>query len=174
MPTACYKNRVDVAALVISFLALAVSGYFAWQAVKLSRQANASRVLIDLFTEHRSERLAKARHFVHNELRPYDPRDGLDALPPDKRALVQDLAWYYDNLGVLVHHKVVDIKPISGYLGGSVLDVWPKLKPFIDAEREKRRVAGTAHPGRWQIYFEILHQRVQKQPPEKVLPPPSR
>lgn len=162
--------EAETAALGISILALIVPSIFAYKAVQAARQANTTRVLIDLFTEHRSDRLAEARHFIHHELDAYDPRDGLASLPEEKRQLVRDLAWYYDNLGVLIHHKIVDLEPVSGYLGGSVLDVWSKLGPFIVGEREKRRLAGTAEPDRWQVYFETLHAAIEKTPPEKVLP----
>ncbi|MFD6104114.1 hypothetical protein ACFWFQ_15770 [Nocardia salmonicida] len=159
---------MEIAAVIVSVLALCVSGTISLRALRISRHQNETRILIDLFTEHRSPHLAEARVFVHDQLRLFNPAQGFEAIPPDKRNMVRDLGWFYDNLGVLVHHDVVDLAPISGYLGGSVLDIWPKMKPFVLAEREKRRIAGTTDPTRWQAYFEMLHDRISKHPPEQA------
>lgn len=159
---------MEIAAVVVSVLALCVSGTISLRALRISRHQNETRILIELFTEHRSPHLAAARVYVHEQLRQFNPAEGLEAIPADKRDMVRDLAWFYDNLGVLVHHDVVDLAPISGYLGGSVLDVWPKMRPFVLAEREKRRIAGTTDPTRWQAYFEMLHDRISKLPPEQA------
>lgn len=72
-----------------------------------------TKVLIDMFNEHRSEHLASARTAGHTRLKECDPKQVLAGLLDD----IRDLAWFYDNLGRLVHHGVVDIEPVSGYLG---------------------------------------------------------
>jgi hypothetical protein len=76
--------------------------------------------------------------------------------------------WYYDNLGALVAHKIVDIEPIAGYLGGSVVDMWTALEPLVRAERNLRLSA--SDPARWQLYFEHLALHVHKVPPAKSRP----
>jgi hypothetical protein len=133
----------------------------------LARHSDSMPVLVDLFREHRSARLAAAREFVHVELPKHDVSAGLIGLPEDERILVRDLAWYYDNLGALVAHGVVDIAPVSGYLGGAVLKVWEDLHPLVEAERGKRVDRG-ADPQRWQIYFENLYHLVKAEPPQRA------
>lgn len=56
---------MEVFALVVSFLALLVSVATSFRQLRLARHANAVPVLVDLFREHRSERLAQAREFVY-------------------------------------------------------------------------------------------------------------
>jgi hypothetical protein len=48
------------------------------------------------------------------------------------------------------------IEPVSGHLRGSVLDLWPKYFPLVQAERRKREASGTVEAARWQVYFELL------------------
>ena len=156
---------MQVAALVLSIIALVVSLLTGTRQLLLARQANSMRVLVDMFKEHRDEHLAMARHFVFSELADYDVEDGLASLPEDKRQLVRDLSWYYDNIGALVAHNVVDIEPVSGYLGGALTEVWHKMRPLVDAERNKRAAAGFIDPNRPEAYFEILYERVQRCPP---------
>ncbi|QQM38060.1 hypothetical protein [Streptomyces liliifuscus] len=109
---------VGVAALMVSVVALGVSGWASLRQLRLAQHANTLPVLVDLFREHRSVRLAGARQFVHERLPGCDLSAGLDGVPEAERELVRELAWFYDNLGALVAHGVVDIEPVSGYLGG--------------------------------------------------------
>lgn len=155
-----------LAAVIISIVAVVTSVIYGWRALRFARHSNTMPVLIELFREHRSERLADARRFVYSDLHKCDLSLGLDGLPEDKKALVRDLAWFYDNLGTLVAHGVIDIAPVSGYLGQSVLLYWEKMQPLIQAEREKRR--DSYDPGRWQIYFENLYHLIREQSPEKA------
>jgi len=122
---------MEVAALVLSLVALVVSGAVSWRQLRLAQHANTLPVLVDLFREHRSVDLARARQFVHEELPGCDVSAGLGGLPEGSRDLVRELAWFYDNLGALVAHGVIDIAPVFGYLGGSVISVWESLEPVV-------------------------------------------
>lgn len=155
-----------LAAVIISILAVMTSVILGWKALTLARHSNTMPVLIDLFREHRSERLGDARHFVYFDLPKCDLSRGMDGLPDDKKSLVRELAWFYDNLGTLVTHGVIDIEPVSGYLGQSVLVYWERMQSLIQAERKKRQ--GQYDQERWQIYFENLYHLIRELPPEKA------
>lgn len=158
-----------LAAVIISIVAVMTSVILGQRALKLARHSNIMPVLIDLFREHRSDRLADARHFVYYDLPKCDVSLGIDGLPDDKKSLVRDLARFYDNLGALVTHGIIDIEPVSGYLGQSVLVYWERMQPLVQTERHKRQ--GQYDPERWQIYFENLYQLIREQPLKKLARP---
>ncbi|WP_329134933.1 hypothetical protein OG552_20310 [Streptomyces sp. NBC_01476] len=158
---------MNTAALVLSIVAVVVSVVVSLRQITLARHSNALPVVIDLFREHRSDHLTTARAFVYRELPAYDLSQGLDALPEEKQRLVRDLAWFYDNLGALVAHNLVDVEPVSGYLGGSVILIWEKMEPLVRGERVKRDPANQ-DPIRWQVYFENLYHLVKETPPSKA------
>ena len=155
-----------LSAVIISIVAVATSVILGGRTLTLARHSNAMPVLIDLLREHRSKRLADARQFVYFDLSKCDLSLGLGGLPEDKKALVRDLGWFYDNLGALVAHGVIDIAPVSGYMGQSVLLNWEKMQPLIKAERKKRQ--DSYDPERWQVYFENLYHLIREQSPEKA------
>lgn len=159
---------MEIAALVVSVLALGVSGAVSLRQLRLTEHANTLPVVVDLFREHRSVRLARARTFVHEELPECDLSLGLAGLPEEGRDLVRELAWYYDNLGALVAHGVVDIEPVSGYLGGSVISVWEHMEPLVAVERARRGQSALPDPNRWQEYFENLYHLVRETPAEQA------
>ncbi|WP_189132607.1 GntR family transcriptional regulator [Wenjunlia tyrosinilytica] len=92
---ACTQEAfMNIAALALSVIALIVALYTSYRQRQLSRHANSISVLVDLFREHRGERMAEAREFVYKELPSYDPSSGLASLPKEKQALVRELAWF--------------------------------------------------------------------------------
>lgn len=157
-------------ALGVSILALLVSIGSVAAAVrqlKLARDTNSMPVLIEMFREHRSAYLADAREYVRTSLSGRDLSHGLASIPKARRQKqVRDLLWFYDNIGVMVVHEIVDIEIVSGYLGGSALAIWKELRPMIEAERQRRRDAGDPDPERWQDYFERLTVAIASSPPE--------
>lgn len=159
---------MEIAAVVVSLAALAVSSFASLRQLRLAEHANTMPVLVDLFREHRSVQLARARQVVYEQLPACDLSAGLEGLPESERHLVRELAWFYDNLGALVAHGVVDIEPVSGYLGGSVISVWERMAPLVQAERAKRAANNLPDPNRWQEYFENLYHLVREIPPEQA------
>jgi hypothetical protein len=157
---------MTAAALIVSLVALALSGWSSIRQLGLARHANSLPTLVELFKEHRTNELADARHFVCSRLPSIDVSDGLAALDESDQQLVRALGWYYDNLGVLVAHGVVPVAPVAGYLGGSLIECWERMEPLVQAERAKR--AQMTDPTRWQEYFENLYLLVEKETPAKA------
>ncbi|MFF0366949.1 hypothetical protein [Micromonospora sp. NPDC005087] len=154
---------MEQAALAISIIAVALSGLIGWRALTLARHANAVPTLVDLFAEHRGAHLSRARRFVYRELSSFDLTKGLDGLPDEAREMVRELGCFYDNLGALVAHGIVDVHAVSGYLGGSIVPVWEAMLPLVEAERATRTVHYDRE--RWQAYFQNLYLLVKEQPP---------
>lgn len=132
-------------------MALGVSGLVSVRQLSLTEHTNTLPVLVDLFREHRSMRLALAREVVFEQLPAWDLSTGMEGLPEAERNLIRELALFYDNLGALVTHGVVDIGPVSGYLGGSVISVWERMEPLVRAERAKRAQNALPDPNRWSL-----------------------
>ncbi|MEU0646128.1 DUF4760 domain-containing protein [Streptomyces umbrinus] len=159
---------MEIAALMVSVVALGVSGFVSVRQLRLTEHTNTLPVLVDLFREHRSMRMARAREVVFEQLPGWDLSAGMEGLPEAERNLIRELAWFYDNLGALVTHGVVDIEPVSGYLGGSVISVWEGMEPLVRVERSKRAQNALPDPNRWQGYFENLYHLVCKVPPPQA------
>lgn len=162
-----FSNVVAVLALFVSLAAAAGGYYFGRRQTVTARQANQIPALVDLFREHRSESLARTREFVcGDDLTECDLSEGLAGLPQEMQVPVRELMWFYDNLGALVAHGIVDREPVAGYLGGSVLVCWTRLAPLVRAERDRRRPFPDS--GRWQEYFENLNKLVYEYGPERA------
>jgi hypothetical protein len=148
---------MQIAALTISIVAMLVSVVAVRRQIQLSRHSNSIPMLVDLFREHRGDYLARVRHLVIHELSTDDLRAGLAGLPEDQRQQVRDLVWYYDNLGAFVVHRIVDAALVAGYMGGSIIDVWEKLLPLVEADRVNRATIGRTDHKHWLEYFEYLY-----------------
>jgi hypothetical protein len=102
---------------------------------------------------------------VYQELSDFDLAAGLSALPADQRELIRELTCYYDNLGALVAHGVVDVDIVAGYLGSAIVSVWETASPLIKAERTHRNQVTYDHQ-RWQLYYENLYHLIRTRTPD--------
>jgi len=159
---------VDVAALIVAIAAVAVATVSAVIAVfsvryakgqlEQARVANALPTAIELFREFRAMR--ESRHLALSQL-PSTPVP-MNQLPRD----VIDLAHLLDNIGMLVAEDLVSAELVAGYMGNSVIALWDKLGPSIEADRKRRRDAGESDA--YQEYFEYLARRMEEVDPTKV------
>ncbi|MEV6196255.1 hypothetical protein AB0M19_28105 [Streptomyces sp. NPDC051920] len=142
-----------VAALALSFLALLISAATAYRQLTLMRGANILPIVLESFGETRTQEWTVCREYINERLATeHDPRGGLVGLPEPIKHQVRKVAFFFDDLGKLVAHRVVDEDLILGAYGGSVLAMWRALAPYIAAQREIDG-AGTA------VYFEDLARR---------------
>ena len=97
------------------------AGHRSARVITRSGGANALPVLIDVLREHRCLKHAKARQFIDWDLDCVSMTQicGFGGLPLDVRDDIRDLAWFDDQLGVLVAHEIVEVAPISTF-GGAV------------------------------------------------------
>jgi hypothetical protein len=71
-----------------------------------------------------------------------------------------------DNIGMLVVEELVRPELIAGFIGTSVVDLWVRLRPSIEAERQIRRNRGESDA--YQLYFEHLAVTMRQVDPAKV------
>jgi hypothetical protein len=162
-------GAVGAVASWLAVLVAVVVGLAVLRQVRLMRDQNAMQVLVQVFEKHQS-RLSAARTYVFMTVRliPTDELHtrGIEAIDPKWRDEVVHLAWFYDHVGLLVSHGVVDLEPISGYMGDTVIRNWRILEPLIMAERRRRRDG--IDDLRWQRYFENLYQLILDCPPSQA------
>jgi hypothetical protein len=83
----------DSITLVLSIVALAVSGFLAFRQNMLQKLTNNAPALVDLLSQFRSSAVHEGFEFVCTELDRYEPEKGLSGLPPDVRYKVYDVCY---------------------------------------------------------------------------------
>ncbi|GAA2523345.1 DUF4760 domain-containing protein [Winogradskya humida] len=162
---------LSLSSLVVSILALAVSGGVAVRQLVRMRHSNMLPVALDLFREFRTPHFRdNMRYIVEDLWTEHPPGDdtGILDLPDDDRARVVPVVSYFNNVGVLVANGVVDASTVRSFMGGSVLRAWDRAAPYLRTERRHR-----ADPS-YNAYFEHLAARCIATPPaanlERVAP----
>ncbi|CAL9647151.1 DUF4760 domain-containing protein [Streptomyces sp. enrichment culture] len=152
----------NAAALAISIFSLLVSGVIAWRQLRSSQGANVLSIILDGFQETRTAEFSESIEYVLYHLTSAHPeRISYVDLPEPAKQHVRRIGLFYDDLGKLVAHGLVDERLVIGSYGRSVLRAWAVLFPYVRAEREKHR--RLAMP-----YFEDLAFRASKRSPEDV------
>ena len=153
---------LSVSSLVVSILALVVSGGVAVRQLTRLRHSNMLPVAVDLFREFRTPEFRAAMRYLTGTLwSEHPPGDdvGVLDLPDDVRARVVPVVSYFNNVGVLVANDVIDDATVRGFMSGSVLRAWDRTAPYIRVERSRR-----ADPT-YNAYFEHLAARCIAAPP---------
>ncbi|AGL18828.1 DUF4760 domain-containing protein [Actinoplanes sp. N902-109] len=155
------STLLSLSSLVVSVLALVVSGGVAVRQLVRMRHSNMLPVALDLFREFRTEQFrADMRYLVERLWTDWPPGGtGVLDLPDEPRARVVRVASYFNNVGVLVANGVVDERMVRGFMGQSVLRAWDRVAPFLRVERTRR-----SDPA-YNAYFEHLAARSIAVPP---------
>lgn len=156
------ETLVNLAAIVISVVSLAVSGLLAIRQNRTAAAGYALPVVLEIFDQFRTQEFFDARQYVFDRLnKDFDPPVAYSDLPEQARAKVRIVAGRYDDLGKLVAHGIVGEELIIGSNGTSIRRVWESVAPFVLDERRK---AGTQT---WR-YLEDLACRANRTPPSAI------
>ena len=155
--------------LVLNLLALAVSGgafatsiVTARRQLKLANDSNVLPIIIDVFKETRTPEFSQSMEYIRDQLSViHQPNDGYRNLPEEVKGHIRRVGLFYDDVGKLVAHEVVDERLILGAYGRAIVRTWEKLAPFVYAERER-------HRNLTMTYFEDLACRAKSVPMQDV------
>ncbi|CAL9305253.1 hypothetical protein SUDANB51_04319 [Streptomyces sp. enrichment culture] len=162
--------------LLVSVIALVTSAGLAWGQLTSHRKSTVLAMILEGFRDTRGDEYLASVEYVlyrltveHPEPVPYLQ------LPEETRRHVQRVGLFYNDLGKLVAHGLVDESLIIGAYGGSLLRAWNLMAPYVYLERQEHQRS----PMR---YFEDLAWRVSSRRPEdvyrklglRVLPPSNR
>jgi hypothetical protein len=132
---------VSVASAVIAFGALVVSTLVSVQQVRQMRRQNLLPVVNDAFKEARTQEWFEARDWIlHHLPQEHSADSGVSGLPPAAQDKVRSAGFFYDHLGVVVHHEIVKEDLVIGSFGHGLNEVWRVLEPYICRERQIREM----------------------------------
>jgi hypothetical protein len=69
---------------------------------------------------------------------------------------VNEVGWFFEGVGVLLHRKLIDIRLVDDLFSSPVKRAWERLKPIAEGERNQTR-----RPQIWE-WFEYLYNEMQK------------
>lgn len=148
-------------ALALSAVALVTSVVTARRQLLLAHNSNVLPVIIEMFKDTRQAEFQKAIEYVGNRLAAeHGPDNGYRNLPPEPKGHIRRIGLFYDDVGKLVAHDVVDERLVIGAYGSNVVRMWEVLAPYVYSER--RRGAKSM------LYFEDLAARAKATSMEEV------
>jgi len=69
---------------------------------------------------------------------------------------VNEVGWFFEGVGVLLHRKLIDIRLVDDLFSSPVKRAWERLKPIAEGERNQTR-----RPQIWE-WFEYLYTEMEK------------
>lgn len=153
---------LSLAALAVPLTALIISIPLALRQLRLISGGNHLPVVLEAFKETRSAAWFEAQEYVLTELAKEHESDcGHRGLPEQARTHANTIGLFYDDLGKLVAHGMIDQSLIIGAYGTNIVRLWDALAPYVYTERRQ-------HGLHFWIYFEDLATRTAATHPEVV------
>ncbi|MET9760001.1 hypothetical protein ABZ016_13230 [Streptomyces sp. NPDC006372] len=153
---------VNIVTLLVSVIALVTSAWLAWSQLTSSRKSTVLAMILEGFRDTRADDYLEAIEYVLYRLAVEHPQPvAYQQLPEESRRYIQRVGLFYNDLGKLVAHGLVDESLITGAYGGSLLRAWNVLAPYVYLERQE-------HQRQPMRYFEDLAWRVSRRRPEAV------
>jgi len=155
---------VEYIALVIALLSLVISFATLLIQRREDRVARSLATFTGVLAEYRSRESSEMRRRVAARLGEIAYTEGarLSDLPDDVREEATAISHFFDHLGAMVAHGMVEKDVVIGFCGGSVIGWWNRLEPYIKAERSSGyRV--------YQKYFETLNRLAGETRQESII-----
>ncbi|MCE7048533.1 DUF4760 domain-containing protein [Streptomyces purpurascens] len=154
--------NLNLVTLLVSVIALVTSAWLAWSQLRSSRKSTVLAMILEGFRDTRGDDYLEAVEYVLYRLAVEHPQPvAYQQLPEESRRYIQRVGLFYNDLGKLVAHGLVDESLIIGAYGGSLLRAWNLLAPYVYLERQE-------HQRQPMRYFEDLAWRVSSRRPETV------
>ncbi|ROO86707.1 hypothetical protein EDD29_4285 [Actinocorallia herbida] len=153
---------LNLAALSISLTALVISIRLGLRQIRVASGGLHLPVVLETFDYSRSTAWFEAQEYVLTTLaHEHHAETGWRGLPEEARTHVNIIGLFYDDLGKLVAHGVIDQSLVIGSYGMNIVRLWDSLAPFVYTERRE-------HVPQFWMYFEDLAARTAALPPETV------
>jgi hypothetical protein len=149
------SNVISLISIALSVVAVVIGAILTIRQSTLQEGANVLAT-IDLFREWRSREFKESYEYVLTKLATSSQPGNGFAFSGEARIHAVRISHYLDNLGLLVYFKAVRRDLVLAFIGGSVLNCWKALSPYIYAERQKRS-------GGYQEFFEHLAALAQRE-----------
>jgi hypothetical protein len=137
------SSLLNIAAIILSLAAVAISSYFAIRQSLAAKQANQIPVFIDLFKDARNPEFRDRERSLWQDLNEHDPSLGFEGLPKGQRHDAEIVCSYYSTLAYCVTIGIAehDLAVIPVYY--RMLKTWEAVYPFVVAERKIRNDGGS-------------------------------
>ncbi|MFJ3226770.1 hypothetical protein ACIPJS_25985 [Streptomyces sp. NPDC086783] len=154
----------NVISLVISLIALALSGFATIRQLRYARSASDMTLLLEVaLSATRDRGFQNDQRYVLTRLREeHLPDAGMDALPEQARTATRNVAFMYEYIGIMYALDMVDSRIALGIFHFRIRQVWETLEPYIRAERVARQAP-------FLPFFENMYIRSQDAPAEDIL-----
>jgi hypothetical protein len=145
---------VDVQTVSIAVASASVVAgviYYLFQ-IRLQTKARQTDLVIRLYTAFASKEMRqtweKVRTREDTDFNAYQEKFGLSD--------VNEIGWFFEGVGVLLHRKLIDIAVVDDLFSSPVKISWEKLKLLAEGERKQ-----SGRPQIWE-WWEYLYNEMQK------------
>lgn len=159
------SDYIATASGILSLIAIVVSVIVARSQMAVARREQLLPFIREVLDEFHEPEFKTLLGYVTGDLATDCPQppDGYRPLDEATRQKLRPLTSYFNEVGVLVANNVVSAELVSGLMGGSIVESWDALAPYIYARRHDR-----GDDPNYYAYYEHLAACMQKLGPDRL------
>jgi hypothetical protein len=157
------SSVVNLISVGIALVAVAVAVWQVRTSTERAERALSLPIITETAREIRSSEFRQSIKYLQDAVPPVPDSGGFESLPDEFREQAYKVCFFFDYLGILVLYGIIKESMVVDWVGTRMVQTWATMRPFIDAEREYRRISYPPEtPPGFLLHFEHLIEETER------------
>jgi hypothetical protein len=157
------SSVVNLISVGVALVAVAVAVWQVRTSTERAERALSLPIITEIAREIRSSEFRQNFIYLQNTVLPVPDSGGFESLPEEFREQAYQICYFFDYLGILVLYGIITEDMVVDWVGTRLVLIWATMRPFIEAEREHRRITYPPEtPPGFLLHFEHLIKETER------------
>lgn len=154
---------VNLISVGVALIAVAVAVWQVRTSTERAERALSLPIITEIAREIRSSEFRQSVIYLQKNAPPVPDSGGFDSLPENFREQAYKICYFFDYLGILAMYEIITEDMVVDWVGTRLMQTWITIKPYIEAEREHRRITYPPEtPPGFLLHFEYLIKETER------------
>lgn len=154
---------VNLISVGVAFIAVAVAVWQVRTSTERAERALSLPIITEIAREIRSSEFRQSIRYLQKVAMPVPDSGGFESLPEEFREQAYKICYFFDYLGILAMYGIITEDMVVDWVGTRLMQTWAIMRPFIEAEREHRRITFPPEtPSGFLRHFEHLIEETER------------
>ena len=157
------STAVNLISVGVALIAVVVAVWQVRTSTERAERALSLPIIGEVARELRSTEFRQSIMYLQKNTPPVPDSGGFESLPKEFREQAYKVCYFFDYLGILALYKIITEDMVVDWVGTRLMQTWAIMRPFIEAEREHRRITYPPEiPPGFLLHFEHLIEETER------------
>ena len=157
------STAVNLISVGVALIAVVVAVWQVRTSTERAERALSLPIMGEVARELRSTEFRQSIMYLQKNVPPVPDSGGFESLPEEFREQAYKVCYFFDYLGILALYEIITEDMVVDWVGTRLMQTWAIMRPFIEAEREYRRITYPPEtPPGFLLHFEHLIKETER------------